>query len=111
MGLVEDSKHPIQLGIFDHLNLVEVTYESKRYILCHNPLRKVKDEKIRLRLLDKTEEKLKAIEKSIKTGRLKKKDKIARRLYRWINKWNMERFFDRLLRNGHSRVKSNNYFS
>lgn len=94
MGFVEDSKHPVQLGIFDHFNLVEVTYEGKRYILCHNPMRKIEDEKNRLRFLDKTEGKLKAIEKSVKERRLKNKDKIARRLYRWINKWNMERFFE-----------------
>jgi transposase len=94
MGLVEDCKHPVQLGLFDHNNLVEVTYQGKRYVLCHNPLRTVEDEKIRFRLLNKTEEKLKAIEKSVKAGRLKNKDKIARRLYRWVNKWKMERFFE-----------------
>jgi transposase len=94
MGLVHDAEHPIQLGLFDHHNLVEIGYEGKRYILCHNPLRKVEDEQIRLKLLDKTEQKLKAMEKSIQAGRLKKKDKIARRLYRWINRWNMERFFE-----------------
>ena len=53
----------------------------------------VEDENIRLRFLDKTEEKLKTIQKSVKAGRLKNKDKIAHRLYRWIDKWNMERFF------------------
>ncbi len=93
MQFVENNEHPIQLGLFDHTKLVEVTYNGKRYILCHNPLRKEEDNVTRLRLLEKTEEKLQSIENNVKAGKLKKKDKIARRLYRWINKWNMERFF------------------
>lgn len=93
MRLVQEADHPIQLSLFDHTKLVEVTYNRKRYILCHNPLRTEQDKTTRLRLLEKTEEKLLSIENNVKTGRLKKKDKIARKLYRWINKWNMERFF------------------
>ncbi len=93
MRLVEDAEHPIQLSLFDHRRVVEVTYNGKRYILCHNPLRTEEDKATRLRLLEKTEEKLRSIENNVKDRRLKKKDKIARRLYRWINKWNMERFF------------------
>lgn len=93
MQLVENNKHPIQLGFFDHTRLVEVAHNGKRYILCHNPLRKEEDSAVRLRLLEKTEEKLLSIENNVKAGRLKKRNKIARRLYRWFNKWNMERFF------------------
>ncbi len=93
MRFVEEAGHPIQLSLFDRTKLVEVTYNGKRYILCHNPLRTEEDKTTRLRLLEKTEEKLLSIENNVKTGRLKKKDKIARRLYRWINKWKMERFF------------------
>lgn len=93
MGLAEDEEHPIQLGLFDHNNLAEVIHDGKRYILCHNPLKKPQDEKVRLRLLEKTEEKLNSIKSNVESNRLKKKDKIARRLYRWINKWGMERFF------------------
>jgi len=93
MDFVEEDTHPIQLSLFDHNNLVEVSHEGKRYILCHNPLRKEEDQETRLILLSKTEEKLQSIANNVQDGRLKKKDKIARRLYRWINKWNMERFF------------------
>lgn len=93
MALVEDQEHPIELGLFDHRNLVEIKEGGKRYILCHNPLRKAEDECTRLRLLAKTEGKLREIESSVKAARLKKEEKIARRLYRWINKWKMERFF------------------
>jgi transposase len=94
MRMVEDIHHPIQLGLFDHQHLVELDHEGKRYILCHNPLRKDEDSATRLRLLEKTEEKLQSIANNVKNGRLKDKDRIARRLYRWINKWNMERFFN-----------------
>lgn len=93
MRLLEESNHPIQLGLFDHTKLVEVTYNHRRYILCHNPLRAEEDRATRLRLLEKTEQKLLSIENRVTAGHLKKKDKIARRLYRWINKWKMERFF------------------
>ncbi|MFC1851836.1 IS1634 family transposase [candidate division CSSED10-310 bacterium] len=93
MDFVEEDTHPIQLSLFDHKNLVEVSHEGRRYVLCHNPLRKAEDQETRLRLLSKTEEKLHSIANNVQAGRLKKKDKIARRLYRWINKWNMERFF------------------
>lgn len=93
MACVEDEDHPIQLGLFDIQNLAEVVHNGKRYVLCHNPLRKKEDANIRHCLLDKTEAKLKTIVDSVRAGRLKDKDKIARRLYRWINKWDMERFF------------------
>ena len=101
MGLVEDPGHPVQLGLFDHQKLVEVTDGSRRYILCHNPLRKAEDEQTRQRLLDKTHSKLLEIENSVESGRLKRENKIARRLYRWINKWNMERFFSVEYREGY----------
>jgi len=94
MALVEDETHPIQIGLFDQKNLAEVIEGGKRYILCHNPFRKSQDGMVRKRLLDKTEEKLKSIENSVSQGRLKAKDKIAKRFYTWINKWNMGRFFN-----------------
>ena len=48
----------------------------------------------RNRFIEKPEAKLKAIKKKVEAGRLKNKEKIAKRIYTWINKWNMERFFD-----------------
>ena len=41
-----------------------------------------------------TEEKLECIRKNVDAGRIKKKDVIAHRLYRWVNHWGMERFFE-----------------
>jgi len=93
MSCVEDEDHPIQIGLFDTQNLAEVTDGDKRYVLCHNPLRKDEDALVRRRLLDKTESKLEAIANNVRDGRLKDKDKIAHRLYRWLNKWGMEKFF------------------
>ena len=93
MRFVENEDHPVQLGLFDHQNLVEVEENGKRYVLCYNPLRKNEDSATRLVLLKKTEEKLKSISNNVKDGRLKKEDKIAKRLYTWLNKWNMGRFF------------------
>jgi transposase len=93
MKAVETKDHPLQLDLFDHHRLVEVEKDGTRYVLCHNPERKEQDRRTRERLLDLTEEKLECIRKNVTAGRIKKKDVIAHRLYRWINHWGMERFF------------------
>ncbi len=93
MRLIDDIEHPLQLSLFDEKNLAEVMEGGRRYVLCHNPLRKEEDVAVRMRLLEKTEKKLQSLAKNVGDGRLKKKDKIAKRLYRWINHWKMERFF------------------
>ena len=93
MALVEDESHPIQLDLFDHQNLAEVEHDGTRYVLCHNPQRLERDRATRLRLLDLTEAKLESIRKNVAAGRYKKKDVIARRLYRWLDRWGMGRFF------------------
>ena len=94
MGLVEDEEHPIQLELFDHENLVEVAQDGTRYVLCHNPQRVERDSETRQRLLAATAAKLDSIRNNVVAGRWKKKDVMARRLYRWINRWGMERFFE-----------------
>ncbi len=93
MEMVENDTHPIQIELFDERNLVEVCEGGKRHILCFNPLRRERDAAVRLRLLEKTEEKLASIEANVNAGRLKKKAKIEKRLWRWLNRWGMERFF------------------
>jgi len=93
MTLVEDEHHPIQLELFDHQRLTEIEHAGTRYILCHNPQREERDRETRLRLLALTEQKLESLRANVAAGRLKKKDVIARRLYRWLNRWGMERFF------------------
>jgi transposase len=94
MKAVETEDHPVQLDLFDHHQLVEVEKDGTRYVLCHNPERKEKDRQTRERLLNLTEEKLECILRNVAAGRIKKKDVIAHRLYRWSNRWGMERFFE-----------------
>jgi transposase len=94
MKAVETQDHPIQLDLFDHHQLVEVEKEGTRYVLCHNPERKEKDRQVRERLLDLTEEKLECIRRNVAAERIKKKEVIAHWLYRWSNRWGMERFFE-----------------
>ena len=94
MKAVETKDHPVQLDLFDHHQLVEVEKDGTRYVLCHNPERKEKDRQTRERLLDLTEEKLECIRRNVAAGRIKQKDVIAHRLYRWVNRWGMERFFE-----------------
>jgi transposase len=93
MALVEDEHHPIQLELFDHRRVTEVDHAGARYVLCHNPQREDRDRETRLRLLALTERKLASLRRNVQAGRLKKKDAIARRLYRWLNRWGMQRFF------------------
>ena len=94
MALVEDEHHPIQLELFDHQGLTEVEHEGTRYVLCHNPQREERDRETRLRLLALTEHKLERLRENVAAGRVKNKDVIVRRLYRWLNRWGMERFFE-----------------
>jgi transposase len=91
--LIEEDKNPLQLELFDHQNLVELEHEGTRYVLCHNPHRMEQDRETRERLLAKTEAKLLSLCHSVEKGQVKKKEVIARRLHRWINRWGMERFF------------------
>ena len=42
----------------------------------------------------KNRRKVKAIQTALGTGRLMEKDKFLTRLYRWIDNWNMGKFFD-----------------
>lgn len=94
MGLVEDGGHPVQLELFDPKNLAEVEEGGERYVLCHNPQRMERDRETRLRLLALTEGKLQGIKKNVGDGRIKQEKVIAKRLHRWLNRWNMGRFFE-----------------
>ena len=91
---IEDQSHPIQLGIFDREKLVEVESEGVRYVLSFNPEKEEEDRQTRLRLVEKTKEKLHMIERNVKNGRWKRSKVIAKRLFSWVNKWGMEKLFD-----------------
>jgi len=84
----------MQLELFDHQHLTEVEKDGIRYVLCHNLDRRLRDHETRERLLDLTRTKLEMIKKNVDAGGWKKKDVIAKRLYPWINRWGMERFFE-----------------
>jgi transposase len=94
LQVVQDDQHPLQPELVDHHHLVEVMHEGVRYVVCYNPHRHAEDAATRGRLLALTEEKLEGIATSVKQGRLKRKEVIARRVHRWINRWGMERFFE-----------------
>ena len=90
---LEDSEHPLQPTLFDRENLVEVDHEGIRYVLSFNPEKESEDRETRARLIAKTNEKMEMIKRNVDNGRLKKEQAIGRKLYRWLNRWNMERFF------------------
>ena len=90
---LEDDDHPLQLSLFDRQNLVEVEKDGIRYVLSFNPELENESQETRKRLIEKTAEKLEAIKESVASGRLKDNDKIAKRFYRWYDKWGAGRFF------------------
>jgi transposase len=94
--LLENDSHPLQPELFDRHNLVEVVDRESgtRYILSFNPEKEQEDRATRRALLEKTAEKLQMIKRNVESGRWKDEKVIAEKLHRWINHWNMERFFD-----------------
>lgn len=92
-AFLNDQNHPLQLGLFDRKNLVEVEHEGTRYVLCHNPEKEREDRDTRLRLISRTEEKLEMIRRNVEAGNWKKQDVIACRVHRWLDHWHMRRFF------------------
>ena len=94
MALIDDADHPIQLELFDHRHLVEVAEGGARYVLCHNPERRERDRETRERMLHLTQVKLDMIQRNVEAGRWKQADVIAQRLYTWVNRWDMARFFE-----------------
>jgi hypothetical protein len=94
MALVEDDDHPLQLGLFDQDNLVEVCENGQRYVLCHTPEKADEDRRTRERLLTLTEAKLQSVQRNVEGGRYKREQVIAARLHRWYNHWGMAQFFE-----------------
>ena len=91
---LDDDDHPLQLSLFDRQNLVEVEKDGIRYVLSFNPELENESRETRKRLIEKTAEKLEGIKNSVTSGRLKDRDKIAKRFYRWQDKWGAGRFFE-----------------
>lgn len=92
-AFLEDDAHPLQLSLFDRQNLVEVEKDAVRYVLSFNPELEHESRETRRRLIEKTSEKLEQIKQSVASGRLKNRDKIAKRLYSWLDKWGSGKFF------------------
>ncbi len=91
LALAEDDGHPLQIGLFD-LEMAEVEADGVRYVLCRNPLKAVEDKTTRSGLVAKTVGKLENLRKCVAKGQVKSKDVIAKRLYRWLNHWKMEKY-------------------
>lgn len=89
----------IQLGLFDETNIVELKsdlYPEERLVVCRNPLRAAKNQKVREDLLKATEKELDKIVEA--TQREKRKlqgaDKIGLRVGRNINKFKVAKLFE-----------------
>ena len=94
LDFLEDQNHPLQPSLFDRQKLVEVAYEGVRYVLSFNPEKEEDDQNTRHKLLQKTQEKLEMIKRNVDSGRLKNEQVIGKKIYRWVNNWNMEKFFN-----------------
>jgi transposase len=98
--LIEDHSTPFQLGLFDERDLVEIEYKGKRYILCKSPYRRERDKKALDELMEKTRKKLDEIKECVERGKLRKKEKIALRVGRWIGRWKVGKYFDIEIKDG-----------
>ena len=94
MDFIKADDHPLQLGLFDQENLVEVRDGDRRYVVCRNPEKAGEDRRTRERLLALTEEKLQSIQRNVEAGRYKREKVIAKRLHRWYDHWGMAKFFE-----------------
>ena len=89
----------IQLGLFDEVNLVEISHEDygdERLIVCRNPLIAKKNHHQREGLLKKVEKELeKIVLATVREKRkLKEKDKIALRVGRVLNKYKVNKYYE-----------------
>ena len=89
----------IQLGLFDEVNLVEISHEDypeERLIACRNPLIAKKNDHQREGLLLKVETELNKIVLATKREKrtLKGKDKIALRVGKVLNKYKVNKYYD-----------------
>lgn len=78
----------IQLGLFDEMNIVEVSDGKLRYCLCKNPMMAEKESAVRQILLEKTAQELDAIVNSTRKTKLSKQVRIGK----VIGKYNMAKF-------------------
>ncbi len=90
--LANDDSHPLQFSLFD-AEMAEVEDNGIRYVLCHNPLKSDEDKTTRLRLLARTESKLESVARNVESEKYKSVKVIARRLYKWLDKWGMGKCF------------------
>ena len=91
---VEDGSHPLQLTLFDRQNLAEVPHDGVKHVLSYNPELEERNRADRERLMGETEKFLDGIKACVGKGRLRRKDAIARRLYRKLDKWKCGKFYE-----------------
>jgi len=86
----------IQLGLFDKLNLFELThpdFPGERLVACHNPLLAQRRADKRVSLLEATTTELNKVRGMVQRGRLRGKDKIGVRVGKVINKYKVSKHF------------------
>jgi len=90
-----EKKH-IQLGLFDEMNLFEIStpdYPDERLIVCRNPeLAKQRAHK-RQALLQATTKELNAVRCTVENGKLRGKDRIAKRLENLVKQYKVAGHF------------------
>ncbi len=97
--LVKNSQ--IQLGLFDEVNLFEITtpeYPGERLVVCRNPELAKQRARKRQALLDATTEKLEEVRSIVEGGKLRGKDKIAKRLNNLVKKHKVTKVFEFVVR-------------
>lgn len=96
-------QHAIQLSLFDHTDLAEITspdYPGERLVCCRNPA--LADERARKRaeLLAATDVELDKIVATVAAGRLKDPGKIGVRVGKIVNRYKMAKHYQLTINDG-----------
>lgn len=84
---------PAQMGLFDKREIAEVMIDSRRLIVCRNPIAATDTKRRRDDLIDLTRSRLEKIRARVKSGRLINPDAIRRLCDKIFFKLKTEKFF------------------
>lgn len=95
----------IQMSIFDKKDLASFEIENKYYSLVHNPVKSHKDKNDRLKLIEKTEKKLKAIQE---LKRNYPPQEIQNKVSKIINRYKCEKYINCKIKETKKELKTKN---
>lgn len=93
---IEEKSVPLQIGLFDTRHIVEVFDPAEprtRWCLCRNEETARRATATRAALMQKTEDKLRALEQTVAKGKRKNRDLILEQAVKAVNAFRMAKFY------------------